>query len=61
MHMFHISIPGHEDASLEGFLLDCEIALGQEKERPAVLVCPGGGYLYLAPREAEPVALSTAL
>lgn len=60
MHMFHISIPGHEDASLEGFLLDCEIALGQEKERPAVLVCPGGGYLYLAPREAEPVALSYA-
>ena len=60
MKWIHMTVPGHEDASLEGFLLDCEITLGQEKERPAVLVCPGGGYLYLAPREAEPVALSYA-
>ena len=60
MKWIHTTVPGHEDASLEGFLLDCEITLGQEKERPAVLVCPGGGYLYLAPREAEPVALSYA-
>ena len=60
MKWIHTTVPGHADATLEGFLLDCEITLGQEKERPAVLVCPGGGYLYLAPREAEPVALSYA-
>lgn len=28
--------------------------------RPAVVICPGGGYVYLSPREAEPVALAYA-
>lgn len=60
MQSFHIPVPGHPEASLEGFLLDCEITLGQETNRPAVLVCPGGGYVYCSPREAEPVALSYA-
>lgn len=60
--MKHIEIPcpGHEDAWLEGFLLSDEITYGQEKSRPAVIVCPGGGYVYLCPREAEPVALAYA-
>jgi len=31
--------------------------LGGEKKRGAVLVCPGGGYRYTSPREAEPIAL----
>lgn len=60
MQSFHISVPGHPEATLEGFLLDCEITLGQAHSRPAVLVCPGGGYVYCSPREAEPVALSYA-
>lgn len=60
MNMIHMTVPGHPEATLEGYLLDCEITLGQEKERPAVLVCPGGGYLYCSPREGEPVALSYA-
>ena len=60
MHSFHMPVPNHPEATLEGFLLDCEITLGQEKNRPAVLVCPGGGYVYCSPREAEPVALSYA-
>ncbi len=60
MHMIHMAVPGHPQASLEGYLLDCEITLGQERERPAILVCPGGGYLYCSPREGEPVALSYA-
>lgn len=53
-------VPGHPEASLEGYLLDCEITLGLEKDRPAVLICPGGGYVYCSPREGEPVALSYA-
>ena len=53
-------VPGHPEASLEGYLLDCEITLVLEKDRPAVLVCPGGGYVYCSPREGEPVALSYA-
>ncbi len=60
MKMIHISIPGSSDASLEGYILDCEITLGQEQARPAIVVCPGGGYVYCSPREAEPVALSYA-
>ncbi len=60
MKMIHMNIPGFEDATLEGYILDCEITLGQEKKRPAIVVCPGGGYVYCSPREAEPVALSYA-
>ena len=60
MKMFHMDVPGSAKATLEGYLLDCEITLGQESDRPAVLVCPGGGYLYCSPREGEPIALSYA-
>ncbi len=59
MNMIHINVPGSK-AALEGYLLDCQISLGQERNRPAVLVLPGGGYLYCSPREGEPVALSYA-
>ena len=57
MKMIHMQVPGYPEATLEGYLLDCEITLGAEVNRPAVLVCPGGGYVYCSPREAEPVAL----
>lgn len=29
----------------------------EEKKRMAIIICPGGGYRHLSPREAEPVAL----
>lgn len=60
MKMINLTVPGHEDATLEGYILDCEITLGQAVDRPAVVICPGGGYLYCSPREAEPVALAYA-
>ncbi len=60
MKMIHIDLPGTGKATLEGYILDCELTLGQEKTRPAIVVCPGGGYLYCSPREAEPVALRYA-
>ena len=60
MKMIHIPIPGHPEATLEGYILDCEITLGQQIDRPAIVVCPGGGYAYCCPREAEPVALRYA-
>lgn len=60
MKMINIALPGHEDATLEGYILDCELSLGQETSRPAIIICPGGGYLYCSPREAEPVALAYA-
>ena len=60
MKMIHIPIPDHPEATLEGYILDCEITLGQSVKRPAVVVCPGGGYVYCSPREGEPVALAYA-
>lgn len=60
MKMIHLDIPGSKQAKLDGYLLDCAITLGQEKARPAVLVCPGGGYVYCSAREGEPVALAYA-
>ena len=60
MKMIHMNIPGHEEATLEGYILDCEITLGQESNRPAIVICPGGGYVYCSPREAEPIALRYA-
>ena len=60
MKMIHMTCPGHPDATLEGYLLDCEVAFGQHTNRPAVIVCPGGGYVYCSPREGEPIALRYA-
>ncbi|MBQ7374949.1 MAG: alpha/beta hydrolase [Clostridia bacterium] len=60
MKMIKMTVPHHEDATLEGYILDCELSLGQEIERPAIVICPGGGYLYCSPREGEPVALAYA-
>ena len=60
MKMIHMSVPGYEDATFEGYILDCELKFGQETKRPAIVICPGGGYVYCSPREAEPVALRYA-
>ena len=60
MKMIHMQVPGFPEATLEGYILDCELTLGEETERPAVIVCPGGGYVYCSAREAEPVALRYA-
>lgn len=41
-------------AELRSYVLD------GERVRPAVLICPGGGYQFLSPREAEAIALQFA-
>jgi acetyl esterase/lipase len=43
-------------ATLECFVLDNQISSRATKTRPAMVICPGGAYLKLANREAEPVA-----
>lgn len=60
MELIHINLPDHPEATLGGFLLDSSLSLGQYTARPAILICPGGGYLYCSPREGEPVAMSYA-
>ena len=34
MKMIHMTVPGHEEATLEGYILDCELKLGQSVNRP---------------------------
>lgn len=60
MKVLNLQHPEYPEATLECYLLDCELTLGQQKERPAVVICPGGGYVYCCDREAEPVALRYA-
>jgi len=60
MHCFHMNVPDSKMATLDGFILDCDLALGQYTSRPAILVCPGGGYVYCSRAEGEPVAMSFA-
>ena len=43
-------------ATLECFVLHNQISTRATKTRPAMVICPGGAYLKLAHREAEPVA-----
>ena len=60
MKHFFMTLPGRPGATLEGYLLDCYANLGQYEKRPAILVCPGGGYVYCARSEGEPVAMAYA-
>ena len=60
MNMFHMNLPGHEEATLDAYILDCDLALGQYVKRPAIVVCPGGGYVYCSRAEGEPVAMAYA-
>lgn len=39
-----------------GFEPDIRVYLHEEGIRPAILICPGGGYLPPSPTEAEPIA-----
>ena len=62
-NMIHKSISiwdqtGYTYDSRDGFTptLDTYILNGNLK-RPAVLICPGGGYSFTSPREAEPIAM----
>ena len=52
--------PDRQDVTLTTYVLDDSTALLNGKKRPAVIVCPGGAYLYCSDREAEPVALRYA-
>jgi len=60
MQFFHINVPDSAMATLDGYILDCDLTLGQNTKRPAILVCPGGGYVYCSRAEGEPVAMGYA-
>lgn len=48
-----------EPPVLTAFLCGVSTEMGN-RCRPAVIICPGGGYVYLSDREADPVALRFA-
>lgn len=61
--MIHESIqlyPGQEEVSLVTYIQDSQRLVFDKDKKPAVIICPGGAYLYLSDREAEPVALAFA-
>lgn len=60
MQFERICFDGKENVFLDCYIINSGLKLGQEMNRPAVVICPGGGYVYLSPREAEPVALAYA-
>lgn len=43
-------------AMLSEYILD-PVSVAPDKRRPAVIVCPGGGYRFCSDREAEPVVM----
>ena len=55
--IFSIQVEGSQpDARLITYIQDYSDALAV-RERPLVLICPGGGYAYTSDREAESIAL----
>lgn len=42
------------------YILDEKLAVDCKKKRPAIIICPGGSYLFTSPREGEPVAMRFA-
>ncbi len=48
------------DVTLTTYLLQDSPELLRGKARPAVMICPGGGYFNCSDREAEPIALKFA-
>lgn len=53
------SIAGGHAPTLTAYLQD-NVAAQAERARPAMLICPGGGYEFCSDRESEPVALAFA-
>lgn len=54
IHHFEVSALGHT-ADLK--VLQCPNVLREPKKRPVVILCPGGGYTGLSPREADIIGL----
>lgn len=49
-----------KDVTLTTYILQDSKEMLNGKKRPAILICPGGGYLSCSDREAEPIAMKFA-
>ena len=54
----HIAVPGQKtgEAEFREYILD-PVSVEPKRLRPAVIVCPGGGYWFCSDREAEPIVM----
>ncbi len=52
-----IMAPLSTNATLSVYVLDNNPEVDENRVRPAVLICPGGGYRFTSEREAEPIAI----
>lgn len=52
-----LTTPLSQNATLTSYVIDNSAEIDETKVRPAVVICPGGGYVNVSEREAEPVAL----
>lgn len=46
-----------DQATLTCYLLDNYKEFDENRQRPAIILCPGGGYCFRSDREAEPLAI----
>ncbi len=53
-----ITLSAERNVTLTTYLLDASPELANTHPRPAVLICPGGGYFMCSDREAEPIAMA---
>ena len=49
-----------EDVTLTTYVLQDSPEMLAGGKRPAILICPGGGYMGCSDREAEPIAMKFA-
>lgn len=59
--MFHqrIQVPtsGGTTIAMDAYVPSFSPGIAAEQKRPAIFICPGGAFLFLSEREAEPIAL----
>lgn len=57
-HDSYLELPTDEHpTSIDTYFLNTHDRVNPDTKRPCVLICPGGAYMKLSAREAEPVAL----
>ena len=57
IHEKHKITINEHSAELVTYVIDNSEEMDMQRTRPAILICPGGGYAMTSDREAEPIAL----